>query len=118
MTIAGFAQPIPLGARQMTRFCMQCDRIIGEKCVRCGTEATAHSNGHAVTTAEFDCPSCGHHFQQGDGGETGGLCTPCLEDQLQKAYVEAAKSQRRRSELAAGKLSRKRLRPISVYRAA
>ncbi len=92
----------------MTRFCMRCDRIVGEKCVQCGTEATADSNGHAVTAAEFDCPSCGHHFLQGDGGETGGLCTPCLESELQKAYVEAAKRQRRRSELATEKSSRKR----------
>jgi hypothetical protein len=97
---------------------MRCDRIIGEKCVHCGTEATANSNGHAVTDAKFDCPSCGHHFPQGDGGETGGLCIPCLEAELQKAYVEAAKSQRRSSELPTGKSLRKRLRPISVYRAA
>ena len=102
----------------MTRTCILCNRIIGEKCAHCGAEATANSNGHALTNAEFDCPSCGHHFLQGDGGETGGLCTPCLEDQLQKAYVEAAKNQRRGSELATGKSSHKRLRPISVYRAA
>ena len=102
----------------MTRTCILCNRIIGEKCAHCGAEATANSNGHALTNAEFDCPSCGHHFLQGDGGETGGLCTPCLEDQLQKAYVEAAKSQKRRSELAVGKLHAKRHRPISVYRAA
>ena len=92
----------------MTRFCMRCDRIIGEKCVQCGVEAAANLNGHAVSGAEFDCPSCSYHFEQGDGGETGGLCTPCLEAELQKAYVEAAKSQRRRSELATGKSSRKR----------
>ena len=92
----------------MTRFCMRCDRIVGEKCVQCGTEATANSKGPVATGAEFDCPSCGHHFLQGDGGETGGLCTPCLEAELQKAYVEAAKSHRCRSELATGKSSRKR----------
>jgi hypothetical protein len=97
---------------------MRCDRIIGEKCVQCGTEASAHPNGHAVTDAEFDCPACGHQFLQGDGGETGGLCTPCLEAELQKAYVEAAKSQRRGAEFVTGKSSRKRLRPISVYSAA
>jgi DNA-directed RNA polymerase subunit RPC12/RpoP len=96
---------------------MRCDQIVGEKCAQCGTEATANSNG-AVTNTEFDCPSCGHHFLQGDGGETGGLCIPCLEAELKKAYVDAAKSQRRWSELTARKPSRKRLRPISVYRAA
>jgi DNA-directed RNA polymerase subunit RPC12/RpoP len=67
---------------------MRCDRTIGEKCAKCGTEATANSNGHALTNAEFDCPSCGHHFLQGDGGETGGLCTPCLETELKKACVD------------------------------
>ena len=35
----------------MTRFCIQCNRIIGEKCVQCGTEVTASSNGDAVTGA-------------------------------------------------------------------
>jgi hypothetical protein len=42
---------------RMTRFCIQCNRIIGEKCVQCGMEATANSNGHAVTGVDFDCSS-------------------------------------------------------------
>ena len=106
MKVVSVIHFIPLDMEAwMTRFCMQCDRIIGEKCVQCGTEATANSNGHALSGAEFDCPSCGYHFAQGDGGETGGLCTPCLEAGLQKAYVEAAKSRRRKSELATGKSS-------------
>jgi hypothetical protein len=75
----------------MTRFCVQCNRIIGEKCVQCGTQVTASSNGHAVSSAEFDCPSCGHHFLQGDGGETGGMCEPCFDAELQKAHEQAAK---------------------------
>ena len=62
----------------MTRFCIRCNRIIGEKCVQCGTQVTASSNGHAVNSADFDCPSCGHHFPQGDGGETGGMCERAL----------------------------------------
>jgi len=45
-----------------------------------------------VTGAEFDCPSCGHHFPQGDGGETGGMCEPCFDAELQKAHGQAAKS--------------------------
>jgi transposase-like protein len=91
VTVAG-PQLIPLGARNMTRFCIQCNQIIGEKCVRCGTEATANSNGHAVTGAEFDCPSCCHHFQQGDGGETGGMCEPCFDAELQSAHEQAARN--------------------------
>jgi hypothetical protein len=76
----------------MTRFCTRCNRIIGEKCVQCGTEATANSNGDTVTGAEFDCPSCGHRFPQGDGGETGGMCEPCFDAELQKAHEQTAKS--------------------------
>ena len=77
----------------MTRFCVRCNRIIGEKCMQCGTEATASSNGHGVTGADFDCPSCGHHFLRGDGGETGGMCQPCFGAELQKAHEQAAKNQ-------------------------
>jgi DNA-directed RNA polymerase subunit RPC12/RpoP len=76
----------------MTRFCIRCNRIIGEKCVQCGTQVTASSNGHALTGGDFDCPSCGHHFLQGDGGETGGMCEPCFDAELQKAHEQAAKS--------------------------
>jgi hypothetical protein len=76
--------------RRMTRFCFQCNRIIGEKCAHCGTEATANSNGDAVTGAEFDYPSCSHHFPQGDGGETGGMCEPCFDVELQKTHEQAA----------------------------
>jgi len=75
----------------MTRFCVQCNRIIGEKCIQCGTEAFANSNGHVVTGGDFDCPSCGHRFLQGDGGETGGMCEPCFGAELQKASEQAAK---------------------------
>jgi len=73
----------------MTRFCFWCNRIIGEKCVQCGTEASANSNGHAVSGAEFACPSCGHRFPQGDGGETGGMCEPCFDAELQMARERA-----------------------------
>jgi transposase-like protein len=79
----------------MTRFCIQCNRIIGEKCVHCGTEATANSNGGAFSGAEFDCPSCGYHFTQGDGGKTGGMCEPCFDAELENAFEHAVKSQSR-----------------------
>jgi DNA-directed RNA polymerase subunit RPC12/RpoP len=75
----------------MTRLCIRCNRIIGEKCVQCGTEGMVISNGrHAVTGAEFDCPSCGHRFPKGDGGETGGMCEPCFDGELQKARETSA----------------------------
>jgi DNA-directed RNA polymerase subunit RPC12/RpoP len=65
---------------------------MGGKCVRCGTEATVNSNGHAVTDPEFHCPSCGYHFPKGDGGATGGMCEPCFDAQLRNAHEEAAKN--------------------------
>jgi hypothetical protein len=92
MTVVSVIQFIPLdGEALMTRFCIQCNRIIGEKCVQCGTKVTGSSNGHAASSAEFDCPSCGHHFLQGDGGETGGMCEPCFDAELQKAHEQATK---------------------------
>jgi hypothetical protein len=86
----------------MTRTCTLCNRIIGEKCVQCGTEASANPNGQAATDAEFDCPACGHHFTQGDGGATGGMCEPCFDSELQTAQEEVAKNQRRKARLATG----------------
>ena len=80
----------------MTRFCIQCNRIIGEKCVHCGTEVTASSKRRAVNSAEFDCPSCGHHFVQGEGGKTGGMCELCFDAELQKAHEQAALIHRQR----------------------
>ena len=89
----------------MKRFCVRCSRIIGEKCIQCGTEATASSNGLGVTGTDFVCPSCGHHFLQGDGGETGGMCEPCFGAELRKAHEQAAKTEVKDAvlELATGK---------------
>jgi hypothetical protein len=74
----------------MTRFCIQCNRIFGEQCVQCGTEATTGSNGDAADSADFDCPTCGHYFLQGAGGKIGGMCEPCFDSELQKAHDQAA----------------------------
>jgi hypothetical protein len=73
----------------MTRVCVQCQQVLGEKCVRCGTEAVpAHADPHsdAPTRGEFTCPSCAHRFAQGDGGETGGMCQACFDEALRKAH--------------------------------
>jgi DNA-directed RNA polymerase subunit RPC12/RpoP len=81
----------------MTRICTLCKQIMGEKCARCGTEATpvkTNSNGHAMPGTEFDCPCCGHHFTQGSGGETGGICEPCFDDLLRKSHEQKTKSPR------------------------
>ncbi len=72
----------------MTRSCIHCTRFIAEECIRCGTEATplkTISNGHAMTGTEFHCSACGHHFTQGEGGETGGICEPCFISELRSA---------------------------------
>jgi hypothetical protein len=76
----------------MTRICIRCNRIIGEKCVRCGSEATplkANSKGHAIAGTDFDCPTCGHHFPQGEGGEGGGMCEPCCDAEFRMACEQA-----------------------------
>jgi len=103
----------------MTRFCVRCSRIIGEKCIQCGTEATSSSNGLGVTGADFVCPSCGHHFLQGDGGETGGMCEPCFGAELRKAHEQAAKAEVKDAGLGIGGdreiVTLQRTRPFSVY---
>ena len=79
----------------MTRLCIQCDRIIGERCARCGTEATplkANSNGHAIFGTEFNCLYCGNHFTQGDGGEASGMCESCSYGEFQMACEQADKN--------------------------
>jgi DNA-directed RNA polymerase subunit RPC12/RpoP len=75
----------------MTRICNCCKQSIGEKCARCGTAATplkTNSGNHAMTGTDFDCPTCGHHFRQGDGGETGAICEPCFDAMLRKAHEQ------------------------------
>jgi DNA-directed RNA polymerase subunit RPC12/RpoP len=82
----------------MIRICTHCKRMIGEKCVRCGAEAVptkVNSQDHALVGTEFDCPGCGHHFPQGEGGETGALCEACLDAELRKAHERAIKGQER-----------------------
>ena len=99
----------------MTRFCIRCNRIIGEKCIQCGREATAASKGLALTGAEFDCPSCARHFPQGDGGETGGMCEPCFDAELRKAREWAGKTEAKDASLRSpsGKSSASR-QPVGV----
>ena len=114
----GEVWPVNDTGGRMTRFCIQCNRIIGEKCVQCGMEATANSNGHAVTGVDFDCSSCGHHFLQRDGGETGGMCEPCFDAELQEAHEEVAKNRVKVRGSGIGNreiVTLQATRPISVY---
>ena len=73
----------------MTRVCVQCMELLGEKCVRCGAEAVpiradAQSNAHAGQ--DFECLACRHRFSRGEGGETGGMCESCFDAILGKAH--------------------------------
>jgi hypothetical protein len=82
----------------MTRICTWCKRVIGERCAECGAEATpvkAISQGHPLVGTDFDCPACGHHFTQGEGGETGGMCERCFDAELRRADERATKIRRR-----------------------
>lgn len=71
----------------MMRVCSSCQRVIGEACVQCGGDAIpleTNSAGHAIAGTDFDCPRCGNHFRQGDGGEIGELCDRCLDLERRK----------------------------------
>jgi hypothetical protein len=75
----------------VTRVCVQCNKVFGEKCVRCGAEAVPlHPNGqgHPTAKVEFRCSACSHAFGQGDGGETGGMCEVCFDAALRKAHEQ------------------------------
>ena len=65
----------------MTCLCFSCNLTLGEKCPRCGEKAVPlkiNSNGNAMFGTEFNCPCCGHHFQQGEGGEFHAHCGQCF----------------------------------------
>ncbi len=75
----------------MTRLCAVCKGVLGEKCSRCGVEATpveVNARGHALVGAEFVCPSSGYRFTQGDGGQTYGLCEQRLGVARRKTGAE------------------------------
>jgi len=77
----------------MTRFCIHCNRNIGEKCAHCGSEATplkTSSSCGAMHGTEFDCPACGHRFSQGEGGEFGGICGSCFISELRSVHEQVA----------------------------
>jgi hypothetical protein len=81
----------------VTRVCVQCKELLGEKCVQCGAEAApvdSNTQGHPPTRIEFRCPACRRRFSRGEGGETGGMCKPCLDEALRKAHeVQTASRQ-------------------------
>jgi transposase-like protein len=62
----------------MTRFCMDCKKLLGEKCARCGSTNLSERN-YTDSTTGFHCHGCGHNFRQGEGGNTDGCCAECVE---------------------------------------
>src|SRR5579862_9395522 len=78
---ASHGAPSGRGGRQvMTCICADCDRIIGEACPYCGTEAVplkTNPKGIALLGTFFDCPNCGNYFGQGRGGELHTRCGGC-----------------------------------------
>lgn len=73
----------------MTRVCAYCKEVLGEKCVTCGAEAVpvhADPGSSAPAAQDFECPACRHRFCRGEGGETGGMCEACFDEELRKAH--------------------------------
>jgi hypothetical protein len=84
---------------QVTRYCMTCQNVIGEKCPQCGDETKAfvsqnfaiNGNGRAIAGPAdlgvdiFLClnPRCYvENFLRGAGGRTDGLCGECKTKML------------------------------------
>lgn len=81
---------LPHSGVLVTRVCVQCKDVLGEKCVQCGAKAAPDSNaqGHPSTENEFRCLACSHGFSGGEGGETGGMCEACFDETLRKAHEQ------------------------------
>jgi hypothetical protein len=56
----------------MTRICMQCSAVMGEKCPQCGAESTAD-----CIEGWHWCPEHGP-FETGAGGLSHGVCEKCV----------------------------------------
>jgi rubredoxin len=52
----------------MTIICMDCKRVIGEKCPKCGSHRKINEGGF------FLCSYCELWFREGEGGISHGLC--------------------------------------------
>jgi hypothetical protein len=60
----------------MTRFCMDCKKLLGEKCPHCGSLDIASDNPEQTC---FHCRHCGQSFTEGQGGSTDGCCSTCID---------------------------------------
>lgn len=65
----------------MTRICIDCKKIYGEKCAVCGSIDLAFFRGGAICR----CNACENLFRPGGGGTTGGYCPPCLDRWRERA---------------------------------
>ena len=57
----------------MTRVCMDCGAVLGEKCPGCGREARLVGELYVCTNGVCRL----RYFTKGNGGETHGLCVSC-----------------------------------------
>lgn len=64
----------------MTRLCMDCGIILGEKCPHCGCILVRAWLTLFRKRERYQClhPNCGRKFNPGQGGITHTLCQPCL----------------------------------------
>ena len=77
----------------MTVQCMDCKKVLSEKCPRCGNKAMAYweSIGGKLTR-RFICTGvlCALGFDAGEGGVSHGICEPCVNNRLAAARVDDA----------------------------
>lgn len=67
----------------MTRVCMDCKAVMGEKCPKCGSNAIViDGKGFCLRDVANCChglsPFHVHGFPVGEGGATHGLCASCF----------------------------------------
>lgn len=69
----------------MTRVCMDCKTVLGEKCPSCGGSNLTLQRAFFARTYVCTDPDCSYlkkhararEFVKGEGGETHGLCEDC-----------------------------------------
>jgi DNA-directed RNA polymerase subunit RPC12/RpoP len=62
----------------MQRVCAYCHTVMGEKCIRCGSD-DPFLIFRDRDFQEFKCPDCGHRWKTGDDPETTGICAMCYQ---------------------------------------
>lgn len=72
-----------LEEKSMTRVCMDCKAVTGEKCPKCGGLAQEYGADLFLC----DSPACSVRvFARGQGGETHGICRSCFDVRAAEMY--------------------------------